>query len=109
MADGKDKKVSRSILLGLQSSDRHCKQARGAGILLTKNNIQYISQHIPEKTPHLFPDIYSKKCNPGFPYQNRIYFIVFQIEMHNWAQKLMSRVPNTCITPESPKVFAWKT
>ena len=50
-----------------------------------------------------------KNMHPGYPYQNRIDFIVFQIEMHNWAQKLMSRVPNTCITPESPKVFALKT
>ena len=97
MADGKDKKVSRSILLGLQSSDRHCKQARGAGILLTKNNIQYISQHIPEKTPHLlFPEIYSNKCNPGFPNETRIYFIVFQIEMHNWAQNFISS-PAPCL------------
>ena len=64
----KTKKVSRSILLGLQSSDRHCKQARGAGILLTKNNIQYISQHIPtKKHPTYFPIFTVKNVIRGFP------------------------------------------
>ena len=70
MADGKDKKVSRSILLGLQSSDRHCKQALGeqAGILITKNNIQYISQPIPgKKHPMYFPIFTVKNIIRGFP------------------------------------------